>query len=68
MGTASYCLFSARNEKNNNKAYGKSQICIENAKIEKPRKSLQGKFINNRCDFLGNANFGPIFQICDLPP
>ena len=39
--------------KNNNKAYGKSQICIENAKIKKQKKSHRGKFIDNRCDFLG---------------
>ena len=40
-------------EKVNNNAYGKSQICIENVKIKKPRKSHQGKLIFSRCDFLG---------------
>ena len=54
--------------KNNNKAYGKSQICIENAKIKKLRKSAHNKIIISGSDFLGNANFVPISKIYDLPP
>ena len=64
-----HTVFSLKEmRKNNNKAYGKSQICIENAKIKKPRKSAHNKIIISGSDFLGNANFVPISKIYDLPP
>ena len=68
MGNASYSFFSERSTKNHYNAYGKFGICIENEKIEKPRKSDQSKIINSRSDFLENANLDPIFQIPNLPP
>ena len=48
-------------------AYGELWICIENAKIKKPRKSDPSKIINKRCDFFENANFDPIFHIHNSP-
>ena len=44
-------------------AYRKDLICIENAKMKKPRKSHPHKFQNKECDFLGNAKSSPIFHI-----
>ena len=48
-------------------AYGELWICIENAKIKKPRKSDPRKIINKTCDFFENANFDPIFHIHNSP-
>jgi len=42
----------------------KMQICIGNAKIEKPKQWPLSKFILKQGYFLGNANFCPGRQIC----
>ena len=36
---------------------GKLPICIENEKIEKPRKSLVGEIDTEKGDFFGNADW-----------
>ena len=46
---------------------GKSPICIENEKIEKARKSLAAKTVQEKSDLFENAKFTIFFQIGDFP-
>ena len=46
---------------------GKLPICIENEKIEKPRKSLDGEIDLEKGDFFGNAKFAIFLQIGNFP-
>ena len=47
--------------------YGKTQICIEIAKIEKIKTWPLSKFILDQGHVLGNADFDPGRQICGFP-
>lgn len=64
--TLHFTAFSKKNLKIHvHLARAELQICIENEKIKKRRKSDTGKIANNVLDFLGNAKFVSSLHICN---